>query len=498
MEEKLRFFHVSSQAPRPSARGVFILTDDTWDDFGSKITFHLSYVDQENHETWIGTVKIMQGSDAPSEGSGYVRRPVLPPVFPLLGPEFISLGQEEDYYLNLRKLHPDGGIAVLEALRDVAWRPALAAPFEAASQYRNGLMRSSSAKRASVYGQRLIREGEINEDQSFTYSLAIEGADSETEVRITFSDDDPLPGRIAAVIGRNAVGKTRFMSSLAADLAQTGRVSAETLKAREKRFPHRMPLFNRVIAASYSAIDRFKRPTATEEISYIYCGIRDDNGRPSPRALAETYTANLNRVAKMDRSDEWLRYIRLAFGDEGGAAAIALSRDLGATDETSAFEELSSGQAMLCHFVTGLLAWIQPNTLVLFDEPETHLHPNAVAHLFVVLSAILETYESRAVVATHSALVIQEIPAERVVHFVRTGNTTVAEKLGLESFGESLSELTKHVFETIEVESLYKNALRKLAEGRSLEQALARFEGKLSLNAKAYLLAQYAQRGRPV
>lgn len=495
MEEDIRFLHVSARGSRTSTRGAFVLTDDNWDDFGSRITFHLSYFDMKDVETQIGAVKIMQSGEESGEPSGYARRPVLRPVFLELGPESISLGQDEDYYLNLRKLDPGIAAAALDALRDIAWRPQLAADFESASQFRNGLLRTNSAKRTSAYGRRLFMEGEINEEQSFTYIFEIDGADSETEVRIEFSEHDGLPGRVAAVIGRNAVGKTRFMSGLASDLAQTGRVSAETVKGRQKRFPRGMPLFNRVIAASYSAIDRFKRPTATEEVSYIYCGIRDDNGRPSPRALADTYAANLKRVRDMQRGDEWLGYVRLALGEEGVRAATALKDDLAKTGETSAFETLSSGQAMLCHFITGLLAWIQPNTLVLFDEPETHLHPNAVAHLFVALSGVLQTYDSKAIVATHSPLVIQEIPSRHVVQFVRTGNTTVAEKLGLESFGESLSELTRHVFETIEVDSLYKRTLKELAAGNSVDGVLALFEERLSLNAKAYLLAQYDQRG---
>jgi predicted ATP-dependent endonuclease of OLD family len=40
---------------------------------------------------------------------------------------------------------------------------------------------------------------------------------------------------------------------------------------------------------------------------------------------------------------------------------------------------------------------------VLFDEPETHLHPNAVASLFNVLTAILQEYEKvTALVSIHT------------------------------------------------------------------------------------------------
>lgn len=38
-----------------------------------------------------------------------------------------------------------------------------------------------------------------------------------------------LPGRIVGIIGRNAVGKTQLMGSLAKDLVQIGRVSQKLL-----------------------------------------------------------------------------------------------------------------------------------------------------------------------------------------------------------------------------------------------------------------------------
>jgi ABC-type methionine transport system ATPase subunit len=130
----------------------------------------------------------------------------------------------------------------------------------------------------------------------------------------------------------------------------------------------------------------------------------------------------------------------------------------------------------------------------LFDEPETHLHPNAVASLFLVLSEILVEFDSYAVVATHSPVVIQEIPAKRVLVFEREHNVTMAHPLLLESFGESVTELTRHVFETIEVESVYRRTLQELAQEESAEEVRARFDRGLSLNAEAYLLAQYGKK----
>jgi hypothetical protein len=70
----------------------------------------------------------------------------------------------------------------------------------------------------------------------------------------------------------------------------------------------------------------------------------------------------------------------------------------------------------------------------------------------------------------------------------------VAEPLQLESFGESVAELTRHVFETVEVESLYRRTLKELSHHASAEEVLAKFGSGLSLSAQAYLLAQYGRR----
>jgi hypothetical protein len=60
------------------------------------------------------------------------------------------------------------------------------------------------------------------------------------------------------------------------------------------------------------------------------------------------------------------------------------------------------------------------------------------------------------------------------------------------SFGESLSELTRHVFETNEIRNCYKMTLADLAAEEPLDQTLDRSGGQLSQNAQAYLLAKHA------
>lgn len=354
-------------------------------------------------------------------------------------------------------------------------------------------MRENNAQRARRFGRAWASRAEFTEDFSFAYRCEIPGADQPVSVRVSLDANDPLPHRVVAIIGRNAVGKTRFLAQLGQDLTQISRSSAEAVKDKEERFPGGRPLFTRVIAISYSAFDRFRRPPAHSSSSYVYCGIRNEKGTLSRASLVDAYRANQARIRGHGREQEWLQSMKTILGDQSAALEVTLAAEIESADdeEPGALALLSSGQAILCHFATALLAWIEPHSLILFDEPETHLHPNAVASLFVVLKTVLKRYESYAILATHSPLVIQEVPGKRVLVFHRRGNLTVAGNIGMESFGESVSELTRHVFETIEVESPYKKALSALAYDYSPKEVMKLFSGGLSINAQAYLLAQY-------
>ena len=120
-----------------------------------------------------------------------------------------------------------------------------------------------------------------------------------------------------------------------------------------------------------------------------------------------------------------------------------------------------------------------------------HLHPNAVASLFQVLSEVLNKHKSFALIATHSPQIIQEIPEKRVIVFERHGNVTSATSLEGETLGENISNLTRHIFEAYEIPSHYKKVLNKLANNHAYQEVLKMFPKGLSMNAKSYLLSQY-------
>jgi ATPase subunit of ABC transporter with duplicated ATPase domains len=467
---------------KPSSFPAFVLEYDNWNDYSTKCQFFLRYysVDRVEHE--IGVIKILHKEDTTT---------VLKACFEYIGEEYISLGQDIAFYEDL--LAACGSEVTekfLESMRDISWQPRLAEPFETLSTFRNALLRFNSAQRARRFGQAIINGEEISSDFSFSYSTKIPGAENETKVDFDFNAKDEVPGRIFGIIGRNASGKTRFLAKLAEDLVNIRRTSLKKETEREESFTPRRPIFNRLLALSFSAFDQFSRPES-EQVSYIYCGIRNKKGALSKRNLDERYRANLNRIRESDRGYDWKIFISQILGETSADVENDLFDSINSDSQT--LSKLSSGQAILAHTITALVAWIEPDSIVLFDEPETHLHPNAVASLFNAFNDILDKFQSYAVIATHSPLVIQEIPGKRVVLFDRENNKTVAKSIGIETFGENLSELSRHVFDTAEIPSYYKKTLLELSEFRNFEEVMAMFKNNLSMSAQSYLMSLHME-----
>jgi hypothetical protein len=132
--------------PSRPIKNAIVLTTDEWDDFGTKCYYHLSFADDDGDRTEIGSVKILQ-RDTSKGGKGEpLSRTVLPEQFSSLDSNFISLGQEESYYINLQKSFSKTEVAsILEALKDIAWQPDLAVELEPTSAFRNSRMRFNEA-----------------------------------------------------------------------------------------------------------------------------------------------------------------------------------------------------------------------------------------------------------------------------------------------------------------------------------------------------------------
>jgi predicted ATP-binding protein involved in virulence len=144
---------------------------------------------------------------------------------------------------------------------------------------------------------------------------------------------------------------------------------------------------------------------------------------------------------------------------------------------------------MLTVVLSELVASIEVQALVLFDEPELYLHPDALSALARAFHGILHAFDSFAVLSTHSPLLLQEIPARRVRILSREGNVPIVDELQIESFGESLSVISDTVFQATGEQENYRTYLAALAAQYGPEVVLSKFAvgGGLGLNARMAL-----------
>ena len=114
----------------------------------------------------------------------------------------------------------------------------------------------------------------------------------------------------------------------------------------------------------------------------------------------------------------------------------------------SVFSRLSSGHKIILLSITQLVEKVMEKTLVFLDEPEGHLHPPLLSAFIRALSELLLDKNGVAIIATHSPVILQEVPRNCIWKLRRTGAYCKAEHLNIESFGSDITTLTTEVFDS--------------------------------------------------
>lgn len=76
---------------------------------------------------------------------------------------------------------------------------------------------------------------------------------------------------------------------------------------------------------------------------------------------------------------------------------------------------------------------------------------------------LLEKFNSYAIVATHSALVIREVMAECVYKIKRVGDVPIVGRIKSESLGANLDELNEEIFGAMESGSYFNKLIVKMS-----------------------------------
>ncbi len=483
-----------------------ILVPDNWDDFHYKTTYTLWLDDGDIGLVELGQVKIGQ-ADMPPRADVGANRPELPrSIGQPLPPKYFSVGQDASYYENLMAL-PDGlGLELLRNLNDATVNPDALELAKSSDVGQTSVLRSVSAQTIEGQFRRVVGGSDRNEPFTFQY-LGPSQDGNEPAYDLTF-DVIPTsrpPTNVHAIVGRNGVGKTHLLFHMAHAMIGTQNPDHDFGEFVEPSTKERLP-FSGLVYVAFSAFDRFEPPSdasaPTKRRSHCsYVGLRDVDAESSadaeglpgrlkgPAQLAEEFCASVAVcLSESARRDRWMAAMEVLHSDPMFAEAGVLARlghewrDFASLRREAGplFEGLSSGHKIVLLTLTRLVETVQERTLVLMDEPESHLHPPLLGALVRALSDLLAGQNGVAIIATHSPVVLQEIPRTCVYILDGGGAYTYPKHPERETFGENVGVLTHEVFGLEVTESGFYRMVRSVVEEKSsLDEVLVAFDGQL-------------------
>ena len=459
----------------------FLLRIDNWNDFNYRTQFYTSFVDEkyEKHDfgfTKIAFDNVWKEKLNPDEFYNYVD--FIPKKFSRLEEGFYSVG-DIYFYKRLKEFFEISEMKlILNSLNDIAV----------------DLLRLEEVlnKDLGVVGTSLMRDYKREEIRNKIHRMANGGVEltpynfnfeyllnnvKTKKLDFKVEPNSLPPTNIHVVIGGNGVGKTTFLNTILKEYFE-GKM--------EYPFASRssMDVLLNLVVVSYSPFDRLFKGIDINSIKkrkYSYIGLREDPTiykTENYKNISETNKEFVISLFKCKHSsvlkEKWLHLISILeidgyfknrnlkeLIDLIDINVLYLEKDLDVEQVVEKyidkilekneevirkFKEFSSGHKIILLSLTSLVAEIIEKSLVIYDEPETYLHPPLISAYIRALSWLMIDRNAVAVIATHSPVILQEVPRKSVWIISREGDEFGADRPPIETFGESVNTLTKEVF----------------------------------------------------
>ena len=310
---------------------------------------------------------------------------------------------------------------------------------------------------------------------------------------MNFDSNSLLPSRLFAVVGKNGVGKTQMMSLLPIDLAQK----------KQDSFEPQLPIFSKVISVSTSLYDHCSYPDKSNEFNYEYIGLTTKDGKDRKIITNEDFQSKLQEACKLINAKSRghsLRVILKEILPETIVETLFHESDRKYSLNSIALKDvrkkLSSGESTLLYLLTCIISTLRYDTLLLFDEPETHLHPNAITTLISALYKLLDEFQSYAIVVTHSPLIIREIKSNHIRIMERFEDRIVIRKVQQETLGANVSVLVDEIFGNKDIPQYYREIISRLAKKGATEkeiyQAINNENIRLPIGLQVFIKSVYS------
>lgn len=486
---------IKSTWPPVSGKHIhsLIFIHNNWDDFGYSTLFQLFYCDSNGKPHEIGYIKIYSNKQDELGSSKKILTYLKFGEINQLDKSFCSLGQSPNFYRNLILHCSREWELVLKRLNDMATNKDIKRDFIEQEGVKVSLLRDSGAQKALEEAERIVHGRIFDNDMSFSYCCPLYKSENKINIAFDFKKDDFFPHRINVVVGKNGTGKTTLLANLAKDIQSYG-----------SSFISKTATFHKIITISYSAFDKFYVPGLDEKedkdsnkknskvkdennrslFDYLYCGLRTPKGllteKEKIKLLAEAY----KKVKDKNRELKWKEIVKQVISYD-------IDRIINEIEFYDIFEKqrvpLSSGQQIILLTLTEIIGEIEEESLILFDEPELYLHPNAISSLMNAYTALLDYFNSYAIFATHSPLILQEIPSKYIHVLRRIDDNILVNSPTMECFGANISSIIYDVFFVSDSESNYKSFFKRQSKKTSYDEICHKFGNNLDLEALLFL-----------
>lgn len=509
----IHFVMNRSKVPSKAVDAVYLIYDN-WDDFGFRTTFGLIVFDEKGSRHDLPRFNIGFAGQTTSVDTYTLFKEPLSEL-----PEgFFSLCGSVDFYKILyNDLSEEWRAEFLRAFNDLVRYPELLDSVQNESVVQKSLLRSVRIDEVKDQFASVLRGEVLLTNFDFGFQLPpsdkFAGFDLQFEV-----EANSMPStNMHALIGRNGVGKTTYLNAMVKAVspnAQTDASFYRTTSLFGRRDMDPTNYFGSLISVAFSAFDPFDLPPPAEVqgggFQYSYIGLTDHlqdrttaTGKhlKTDEMLHEEFVEALAICfSERGRKTRWKQAIKTLEIDENFAEMrlLELAEFSDADFRHAALQrikKMSSGHTIVILSMTLLVARVNEKTLVLFDEPESHLQPPLLSALMRSLAQLLRARNAMAIIATHSPVVLQEIPKSCVWKVFRSKLASEKMRPEIETFGENVGTLTRDVFRLDVAKSGFHMVLADLVKaGGSYEQILERLGGRLGYEARGILKAMVVNR----
>lgn len=501
----MRFFvkRRSQSVSLPSIRPLVVLQEDNWNDYSFTTLFHVSlYLIGEDEPRDLGDLKVMRLGQEVNEKTFSSDVVMFKSLSELEG-QYCSLADSFDYYENLKSIGDiELSTNILDLLCDISYNQELLPIFENDECFNTSLLRYLTSKEILDKGTGIFKvRSKKNTVKVLKFDVDIPMAESKSySINFDFNEYKGLPHRANLLVGANGVGKTQVMARLAILLSRFGGEEDDEKELKSSNLigagyiSPRPSLYN-VVAVSFNAFDSFELPSekSSRKFRYSYCGLRDGYGGYLTEDQLVRKIEDISNLLRRDHETHVFKTyeskkceFQATKYDYFERCLLRLIPNYGGKIR---YDKLSAGQKIVVNILLHVLEKVSSQSLLLLDEPETHLHPKLMTTLYLILMEILEAFDSFAIIATHSPIVVQQVPSRSIKVLQRIEDEPVVVEPLLECFGENLSEISRNIFQTSESDRDYKAVIDELLASyeNDVDTVEALFNGRLGMNASIYL-----------